>query len=183
LARVLDADKRTDEAIEEYQAGLKLSPNDKDAQLSLAQALATAGKYDQALPLYQSLLTANPNDAQLHYSLGHAYMKQKIFPKAQEEFFAAVKLKPDFGAAYGDLAFAANENQNYELTIKALDARSKLLPETPITYFLRATAYDHLRLKKEAAANYHLFLQVANGQYPDQEWQARHRLVAIEPKK
>ena len=183
LAHVLDADKKTDEAIAEYQAGLKLSPNDKDGQLSLAQALATAGKYDQALPLYQSLLTANPNDAQLHYSLGHAYMKQKIFPKAQEEFFAAVKLKPDFGAAYGDLAFAANENQNYELTIKALDARSKLLPETPITYFLRATAYDHLRLKKEAAANYHLFLQVANGQYPDQEWQARHRLVAIEPKK
>jgi hypothetical protein len=48
---------------------------------------------------------------------------------------------------------------------------------------LRATAYDHLRDFKQAAANYHRFLDVANGQYPDQEWQARHRLIAIEPKK
>jgi len=183
LARVLEADKKHDEAIAEYQAGLKLSPNDKDAQLALAHALTTAGKYQDAAPLYQSLLKTNPNDPELHYSLGHAYMNQKNFTKAQDEFMAAVKLKPNFGAAYGDLAFAANENQNYELTIKALDVRSKLLAETPITYFLKATAYDHLRLKKEAASNYHLFLETANGRYPDQEWQARHRLVAIEPKK
>ncbi len=183
LARILAADKKPEEGIAEYEAGLKLAPNDKDAQLALAQAYASTGKYAQALPLYQALLSASPNDPQLHYSLGHAYMKQRKFVEAQNEFLTAVKLKPDFGAAYGDLAFAANENQNYQLTIKALDARSKLLSETPITYFLRATAYDHLRLKKEAAANYHLFLQVANGQYPDQEWQARHRLIAIEPKK
>jgi tetratricopeptide (TPR) repeat protein len=183
LARILSADKKPEEAIAEYEAGLKLAHNDKDAQLALAQAYAAAGKYGQALPLYQSLLSADPKDPQLHYSIGHAYMKQRKFPEAQNEFLEAVKLKPDFGGAYGDLAFAASENKNYELTIKALDARSKLLTETPITYFLRATAYDHLRLKKEAAANYHLFLQVANGQYPDQEWQARHRLIAIEPRK
>lgn len=95
----------------------------------------------------------------------------------------AVKLKPDFGAAYGDLAAAANENKNYELTIRALDARAKFLPEIPVGYFLRATAYDHLRAYKQAAENYHRFLDVAGGQFPDQEWQARHRLIAIEPKK
>ena len=78
---------------------------------------------------------------------------------------------------------AASENRNYELTIKALEARARLLPEIPVSYFLRATAYDHLRDFKQAAANYHRFLDVANGQYPDQEWQARHRLIAIEPKK
>jgi hypothetical protein len=40
-----------------------------------------------------------------------------------------------------------------------------------------------LRAYKEAALNYHHFLDTANGQFPDQEWQARHRLTAIEPKK
>jgi hypothetical protein len=30
---------------------------------------------------------------------------------------------------------------------------------------------------------YHLFLKMANGKYPEQEWQAKHRLIAIEPKK
>jgi hypothetical protein len=36
---------------------------------------------------------------------------------------------------------------------------------------------------KTAAVNYHLFLKTAAGKYPDQEWQAKHRLIAIEPKK
>ena len=67
------------------------------------------------------------------------------------------------GTAYGDLAAAANENKNYELVIKALDARAKLLPELPIGYFLRATAYDHLRQYKPAAENYHRFLETATG--------------------
>jgi hypothetical protein len=70
------------------------------------------------------------------------------------------------------------------VVINALDLRAKLpLAETPMTYFLRASAYDHLRDAKKAAANYHLFLQTAKGKYPDQEWQATHRLNAIEPKK
>jgi hypothetical protein len=53
----------------------------------------------------------------------------------------------------------------------------------PVGYFLRATAYDHLRDYRKASENYHRFLEVANGQFPDQEWQAKHRLIAIEPKK
>jgi len=81
------------------------------------------------------------------------------------------------------LAFVAGENQDFALAIRALDARAKLLPETSITYFLRASACDHLRDYKTAAANYHLFLNTANGKYPDYEWKAKHRLIAIEPKK
>ena len=183
LARVLAADNQTDDAIAEFQAGLKLTPNDVAAQRDLAEVYTKAGKFDHAVPIYESLLKAAPTDPALHYSLGQAYMKQRRFPEAQREFLATVNLKHDFGAAYGDLAFAADQNQDYVTTLKALDVRASFLPETPITYFLRATAYDHLRAKKQAAENYHLFLQAANGQYPDQEWQARHRLIAIEPKK
>jgi hypothetical protein len=70
------------------------------------------------------------------------------------------------------------------VVIRALDVRAKLqLQETPMTYFLRASAYDHLRDFKNASANFHLFLNVSDGKYPNQEWQAKHRLIAIEPKK
>jgi tetratricopeptide (TPR) repeat protein len=129
------------------------------------------------------LLKSRPNDADVHYSLGQALLRQRKFPEAQQELIATLKIKPDLGPAYGDLATAASETKNYELAIKALDARAKFLPELPVGYFLRATAYDHLRDFKNAAVNYHLFLDSAKGQYPDQEWQARHRLIAIEPKK
>jgi tetratricopeptide (TPR) repeat protein len=183
LGRVLAADKKFDDAAVEVQAGLKLAPDDPTAQRDLADIYASAGKHADAEPLFRSLLAKNANDPDLHYGLGQSLLKQRKFGDAQEEFLATVKLKPDWGQAYGDLAVAANENQNYPLAIKALDMRAKFLPEIPVGYFLRATAYDHMREYHEAAANYHLFLQVANGKYPDQEWQARHRLITIEPKK
>ena len=143
----------------------------------------TATSIENMEPIWPKLVSANLKDAELHHALGVALLRQKKFEEAQKEFLAAVTLKPDFGAAYGDLAFAASENKNYPLTLKALDARVKLLPENANTYFLRASAFDHLKNFKQAAINYHLFLKAAEGKYPEQEWQAKHRLIAIEPKK
>ena len=111
-------------------------------------------------------------------------MLQKKFPEAQQELLGAVRLRRDSPDAYVDLAFAASENKNYDLTVRALNGRATLNADMPaICFFLRASAYDHLGDWKQASADYHSFLDAANGKYPDQEWQARHRLVAIEPKK
>ena len=184
LGRVLAAQGKKDDAIPEMQAALKLSPNDSDAQRDLADLYASAGKNDLAEAAYRPLVAAHPNDAELHRGLGQALLRQKKFPEAQQEFLAAVRLKRDWPDVYVDLAFAASENKNYELTVRALNGRALLNAGMPaICFFLRASAYDHLGDYKQAAADYHLFLESANGKYPDQEWQARHRLIAIEPKK
>jgi tetratricopeptide (TPR) repeat protein len=183
LGRVLAAEGKTDAAIAELQAGIKLSPGDDAAQRDLADLYTTAGKNDLAEAAYRGLLVAHPNEAELHRLLGKALLLEKKPTEAQQEFISAVTIRPGLGEAYGDLAFAAGENKQYPLVIRALDDRAKLLPEIPITYFMRASAYDHLRDFKQAAANYHLFLNTASGKYPDQEWQAKHRLIAIEPKK
>jgi len=183
LGRMLAADGKKDEAIAQLEAAQKLEPKDADLQLDLADLYTEAGKYDLAEPQYRALLASNPRDAEVHHALGKVLLKERKFPEAQQEFLIAVQIKPDFGGAYGDLAVAAEENQNYPLAIKAADARDKFLAPVPIGYFLRASAYDHLRDYKDAALNYHKFLEVSGGKFPDQEWQARHRLVAIEPKK
>ncbi|SRR5579871_466801 len=183
LGRVLEAEGKNDDAIAELQAGAKSAPGDGTLQQELADLYVKTGKAGDAEKVYRTLLTEHPQDAELHQSLGQTLLREKQFSKAQEELLAAIKLKPDLSSAYGDLAFAASENKDYGLTLKALDARAKSLPEIPTTYFLRASAYDHLRDVKKAVANYQLFLQTANGKYPDQEWQAKHRLIALQPKK
>jgi tetratricopeptide (TPR) repeat protein len=183
LGRVLGAEGNNNAAIAELEAGRKLDPADLSLERDLAELYSTVGKNEQAEAAYRKLLAGNSNDAELHRGLGQTLLRGKKFPEAQQEFLKAVKLKPDFGEVYGDLAFAAGENKNYPLVLKALDARANFLPEIPITYFMRASAYDHLRDVKRAAANYHLFLNTAGGKYPDQEWQAKHRLIALEPKK
>jgi Flp pilus assembly protein TadD len=180
LGRVLAAQKNNDEAIAELSKGLDLSP-DPTANRELIQLLLDEKKYPEAIVRFRPAIQANPSDPDLHYLLGTAYLRNKNFPEAQAELLQAVKLKSDFGRAYNDLAFAASENKNFKLCAMALDVRAKYLPETPFTYFLRATALDHLHDWPDAITNYEKFLSVAEGKYPDQEWQAKHRLIAIDP--
>lgn len=181
LGRVLLAEKKNDDAIVEFQAALKLSPNDADAQRELADLYASAGKNDLAETAYRPLVAAQPNDPELHRALGRALLLQKKFPEAQQELLIALRLKRDSPDAYIDLAFAASENKNYDLTVRALNGRAAVNTDLPtICFFLRASAYDHLGDWKQASLDYHSFLDAAKGKYPDQEWQARHRLVTIE---
>ena len=181
LGRVLAAEGKTAPAIDELNAGLKISPLDAAAALDLAQLYGSVGKNDLAEAGYRNLISAHPSDAELHRRLGETLLRERKFPEAQQEFATALRINPNLGEAYSGLAFAAGENKDYALAIRALDSRAKLLPDTPIVYFLRASAYDHLRDFKNAATNYRLFLNSAQGKYPDQEWQAKHRLIAIAP--
>ena len=181
LGRVLAAQGRAQDAVPELEAALA-QQRDPAALRELAGLHAAAGQYEKAVAEYRELLGSAPNDADLHYALGTALMNQKNFEAAQQELLGAVRLKPSLADAYGNLAVVAMETKSYPLAIQAVNARAKLLSETPATYFLRATAYDHLRDYQQAAENYRQFLQVSGGKNPDQEWQARHRLVAIDPR-
>jgi tetratricopeptide (TPR) repeat protein len=180
LGKLLAAEGKTQEAITTLEPLYKTSPDPKLAR-ALAGLYLENKQYPAAADLLRPLIAQSPTDAQLHLDYGTALMHQLKYPEAQAVLLKAVQLNPNMVQAYSDLAYAAEQNKNYELTIRVLDARAKLQPETPATYFLRATAYDNLRMYKPAAANYKLFLGVAGGKFPDQEFQARHRLKAILP--
>jgi tetratricopeptide (TPR) repeat protein len=180
LGKLLAAEGKFPEAIAQLEPLYQASPDPKNAR-ELASLYLEVKQYAAAAALLQPLVTQNPQDAQLHLDYGSALLHQLKYSEAQAELLKAVQLRPNFADAYLDLGYAAQENKNYDLTIRVLDARAKLQPETPATYFLRATAYDSLRLYKPAAANYKLFLAADGGKFPDQEFQARHRLKAIQP--
>ena len=139
-------------------------------------------KYGVAEVQYRELTKTSPQDADLRYALGTVLMDERKFAEAEPELIAAVELRPSLAEAYGNLATVAAENQHYELSLRALEKRAQWLPENAGTYFLRATSYDHLRQFKQASENYRHFLELANGLFPNQEWQARHRLIAIDHK-
>jgi tetratricopeptide (TPR) repeat protein len=180
LAKLLAAQGKNKDAIAILE-GLNTPSTDPKVAGELAGLYLENKQYDDAARLFQELTRNAPNDAQLHRAYGTALLHQLKYAEAQVELLKAVQQKPGLADAYFDLGYAAQQNKNYELAIRALDARAKLLPETPGTLFLRATAYDSLRLYKPAATNYKLFLAAAAGKFPDQEFQARHRLKAIEP--
>ncbi|MGH9493333.1 MAG: tetratricopeptide repeat protein, partial [Terriglobales bacterium] len=165
----------------ELEAAVKDSP-DPAAERELAALYLEAKQYEPAALHYRHLLSRDPRNAELHHALGIVLTGQGRFAEAEAELVAAVNSNPNLKEAYFDLAFAAQRNKDYVTAIRALDARARFYPESPGTYFLRATAYDNLKDFRQAAQNYRHFLLVANGKYPDEEWKARHRLKAIESK-
>jgi Flp pilus assembly protein TadD len=181
LARVLTELKKTDEATAEFAAAQQLTPNDPEILKESAKQQLAAKKYAEAEASLRTLIQLQPKDPELHFAIASALLNQHKYADAQQAYLMTVKLKPDWGEAYSELAVAASSNKDYMLCLRALAARAKFLPETPGTYFLRATAFDHLKDFKQASDNYKHFLAEANGKFPDQEWQARHRLIAIDP--
>jgi predicted Zn-dependent protease len=180
LATLLTNEGKTQEAIAVIEP-LYQSNHDIWLERGLAHLYVEAKQYDSAAKLLPGLVAREPNNPQFHFDYGSVLLHQHKYPEAQEELEKALQLKPSLDEAYFDLAYAAQQNKNYQMTIRVLDARAKVQPETPATYFLRATAYDSLKMYKPAAENYKLFLTVAGGKFPDQEFQARHRLKAILP--
>ncbi|MGC2695714.1 MAG: tetratricopeptide repeat protein [Candidatus Angelobacter sp.] len=180
LGKLLAAEGKTPDAIAALEPVYKASPDPLLAR-ELAALYLDAKQYEPAAAILQGLVAQTPADAQLHLDYGSALVHQHKYPEAEAELLKAVQQNPKLADAYFDLGYAADQNKHYELAIRVLDARAKLQPETPATYFLRATAYDSLRMYKPAAENYKLFLAAAAGKFPDQEFQARHRLKAILP--
>ena len=181
LARVLEAEGKSDEAAQELQSVSHANSDDPQAALQLGSIYLKAGKNAEAEQQFRIAVQKSPKDANAHYALGALLMHEKKFEESQRELLVAVNLKPDLGEAYGNLAIVAAANKNYELALRALDARAKYLPEIPGTYFLRATTFDNLKDIPHAVQYYQRFLAVDDGKFPDQEWQARHRLIAIDP--
>lgn len=181
LGRVLLAQGRTEEGVAELEAAVQGS-TDPAAERELAALYLEAKQYEPAAQHYRNLVARDPKNAELRHALGIVFTRQSKFREAEEQLVAAVNANPNLKEAYFDLAFAAQRNKDYAIAIQALDARARFYPESPGTYFMRATAYDSLKDFKQAAQNYRQFLVVAQGKYPDEEWKARHRLKAIEPK-
>jgi len=179
LAIVLNAEGKQNESVSTLEKLHARQPDDALISGMLADAYTQTGSADTADPLYVQLLKVTPNDPALLTARGENLIRQQQYAEAVTVLQKAVSLKPDNGDAWSSLAFAASEDHQYQLALDSLSARSKYLEETPATYFLWATAYDNLHHRKEAADYYHKFLAAANGRFPDQEWQAKHRLVTL----
>jgi len=181
LGRILAAEGKSDEAAT-LLASEKSGSSDPHVALELGTTYVKAGKYDEAEHQFRIAVQGLPGDAEAHYALGSVLMEEKKYPEAQDELLFAAKIKPDLVEIYGNLAVVAAENKNYDLAIRTLDYRAKFIPETPATYWLRATSYDNLKATDKAVENYQQFLATDGGKMPNQEWQARHRLMAIDPR-
>ena len=179
-AVLLAAEGKSEEAVAALEKLHGIEPRDRGICMMLADAYMQAGNYEKADTVYANLLAATPNDVELASARGQVLIREQRYPEALELFQRAVKIKQDDSDGWVGVAFAASKTHQYPLVVEALSMRSKFASETPATYFLWATAYDNLHQKQHSVEYYHLFLKSALGKFPDEEWQAKQRLLVLE---
>ena len=171
--------------LEQLQTANPKMATDPAMMRMLARVYAMNDELPQSEKLYTQLVAADAGDPTLLDALGGVLVKEARYPEAQATLAKAANMRAAFhdDAAWGDtlghLAFAASKNGHPEITLQALTARATVLPNSPVTLFLEATAHDTLHQYRDAERAYNAFLAIAGGKFPDQEFQAKHRLVAL----
>lgn len=178
LATVLVAENKA-EALPLLQKLHDTHPGDEAVTRMLAAVLAEAGDATGSDHYYTTLLAAHPNDADLLIAHGQNLLEIMHDADAYLVFTKATELDPANPDGWSGLAFAASRTHHPEVTLHALTMRSQYLPEIASTYFLWATAYDTLNNRASAKVYYHHFLESAAGKFPEQEAQARQRLLVL----
>ena len=186
LVTVYLAENKSAEALPLAENLHTAHPQDANLTRLLAHLYNQIGKPEQADPLYAALIAQSPHDptllddradALIHLhrpTEAEALLKKAV---AQSDAFPS---QEDFGLAASHLAFAAAEAGDPAVVLQALALRAKVLPPSPSSLFLEATANDKLHQSKQAIALYHQFLTAAGGKFPEEESEARHRLAALE---
>ena len=151
-----------------------------------ARLLSETGDYAAAEPLFSGLRAKAPDDPELADDDADALIHLKRFQEAEQLLKVAVRTPKSFSSpedmadAASHLAFAASQNNDPEIVLQAVALRATVLPQSPAILFLEAIARDKLHQSKQAQMLYRQFLSVADHKFPDEEWEASHRLIALE---
>jgi tetratricopeptide (TPR) repeat protein len=122
------ARKQYSDAVQQYEAALKLEP--KNAVLLNKVGIAYHGQteLDKARKYYKRSVKADKKYASVHNNLGALYYDMRKYRQAVNEFRKAIELRPDFAQAYSGLGSAYFARKKYEDAIAALRRAVELDP-------------------------------------------------------
>ena len=152
LAELDFAARKTGQAIEYYSAALALWPYDHPLQKSLVAAYEAADK----LPEAESVLRAAAKRAPqcwLPYNALGALMSRHARPReAERAFLELIRLAPDNGSAYHNLAFDYIKMGRYDDAIQMASKSLEVRPY-PMTYATLSRAYLYRGCARDALVN------------------------------
>jgi tetratricopeptide (TPR) repeat protein len=132
LANVLAHEGRLREAIQEYQAVLRLDPGHAKAHNNLGIAYAMSGLRDNAIDEFRASLGIDPDNANAHYNLGNAYGEKRMWDKAVEQYTSALAINPRYAEAHNNLGQAYRAKGMPRLAVEHFKAAVSLNPSNPV---------------------------------------------------
>jgi tetratricopeptide (TPR) repeat protein len=93
-----------EQAIQQYEAALRIRPNDASNLNRLGSVWASRHDYQQAVKLYQAALRARPDFTDAHNNLGVVLKTMGKTEEARNEYEQALRIEPDNAEAHNNLA-------------------------------------------------------------------------------
>lgn len=94
-AQILENQGKFAEAEAKYQAALKASPKDLNAQISLARCYDRQGKFDEAVEAYKKAIKTHPKSPIAYNDLGLCYARIQRTEESVKHLEQAISLQPD----------------------------------------------------------------------------------------
>jgi cytochrome c-type biogenesis protein CcmH/NrfG len=115
-------------AVESYQQALRISPEDENTWLSLAQSQDALGRSDLAVRAYRQALRNRPESAQAYLALAEHYMQHGDPDRALPNYRESVRYDAYLAQSWYGLATAYNLTGQNERRDEALQGLRKLDP-------------------------------------------------------
>ena len=156
LGYALQLQGMTTQAIEQYQAALKINPGYLEAHANLGGVLLGMGQINAAMSHYLAAAQLEPDDPKSHYNLGLALQAAGKIPESIGEFEKAVGLDPNYVNAWGSLGNAYTSMGQYDRAEPYYRKAMGIDPTNPtvhaniaVIYYYKgeyATAWQEIRL-------------------------------------
>jgi len=152
-SRMVVASTPAARAVAAVEAKVRKNPNDIDARMQLAQALAVAAREDEAIAQYEAALKINKNFAPAISGIGFLALQRKDFAEGEKYFRRVIEILepkhtsgPDaqLEIAYFYLGTALMEQKEYEEAANYYKKAILLRRDASDTHYALAFTYNKL---------------------------------------
>jgi tetratricopeptide (TPR) repeat protein len=126
LAFVHQAHWRWDEAEQEFEEALRLSPNDAEILSQYSRTKRFRGEYDEAVDAARRAAELDPQSVLVNYQLGITYRYARNYDAAAESFRAVIEIDPSGGYGHAQRAFTEISRGNWVDAVAELQIAERL---------------------------------------------------------
>jgi tetratricopeptide (TPR) repeat protein len=144
---------RNTDAIEDYDASLRINPKDDNVLCSRGGVKAKLNKYAEAITDYSAALRINPTYSAAFVGRGSAKFSLNKYAEAVEDFNQAIRLEPKAALTYNKRALANEKLGFVSFVLTDYDKAIELDPTLSIAYLNKGRllgTYSDKKILKEA---------------------------------